>query len=103
MIQSSTISRVCICVRGIERQDQMLVITQDVARTFIDIKDHDETHCQQLRQQLQTLLEQLMHLHPDFSYYQGLNHVAATFLLVLSPSAALLATEAVCQQHFEYL
>ena len=84
-------------------QEQRSIIANDVARTFNVMKGYGAKERAQLREQLQVLLEQLLDRNPNFNYFQGLNHLAAGFLLVLSPSWSLEANEAVCKHHFQYL
>ena len=79
------------------------VIAGDVERSFLCIKECNESEQNMLRRRLSTVLNGIITQNPGTRYYQGLHDIAGGFLLVLDPERALLATEAVCKYYIPYL
>ena len=78
------------------------MIYADSERSFCFL-EIDEDGKKKIKDTLQLLLRQLMLRNPDIKYYQGLNVIAGSFLMVLNFSDSLFAIEAVCKYYLRYL
>ncbi len=79
------------------------IISGDVERSFLGVKECDESARTELRAKLHSLLNDLIERNPNIHYYQGLHDIASGFLFVLDPALALRATEVVCTYYIKYL
>lgn len=83
----------------VEILKDQVIVKGDVERLYLCFANPEGIDKKVLKENLATLLNQLLIRNPKIRYYQGLHDIAAGFLTVLDPLPALLAVETLCKHY----